>query len=60
MHEEQGKRTVYLKDPLTGGTALDTYELGERDGKELVNYKYNKGGTTKLSFAVAESAKREP
>jgi len=46
------KQTIFLKDPLTGGTTVDSYQL---DGLTVKKYKYSNAGKALLGFAVAES-----
>jgi hypothetical protein len=43
---------LLLKDPLTGGTTIDSYQL---DGLTVKKYKYSTAGKALLSIAVAES-----
>jgi hypothetical protein len=55
-YQDDGKKqTIFLKDPLTGGTTVDSYEL---DGLTVKKYKYAKAGMALLSFAIAESPKQ--
>ena len=49
------KKKLYFKDPLTGGTTIDEYEL---DGTRIMNYKY--GDRAYISFAVSQSVIPEP